>query len=72
MSIASEVRAEIARKNITVQDLAEKTNLKRSYLSQRLNEHKEFYVDELMNVSRTLNVPAWELVRRAEENQQQK
>ncbi|MCD4549699.1 helix-turn-helix domain-containing protein [Schaalia sp. lx-260] len=65
----TEVRAEIARQNLKIIQLASLTGLKREYLSARLNGHKELTVNELHSIGRVLGIPAWELLRRAEESQ---
>lgn len=68
MNIAAEIRAEMARRGISTKSLADSVGLRRPYLSLRLNEHREFLSGELNAIGDALGVPAWELMRRAEEN----
>ncbi|WP_146032368.1 helix-turn-helix domain-containing protein [Actinomyces qiguomingii] len=65
MSVASEIRAEMARRGITGTALADEVSLKRPYLSLRLNEHADLKVGELVAIGDALGVPGWELLRRS-------
>ncbi|WP_136192413.1 helix-turn-helix domain-containing protein [Actinomyces procaprae] len=65
MSVASEIRAEMARRGVTGTALADEVSLKRPYLSLRLNEHADLKVGELVAIGDALGVPGWELLRRS-------
>lgn len=66
MGVETEIRAEMARQGVTVVELAEKTGLKRPYLSLRLNGHKGLLVDHLVRIGTVLGVSPAELMRRAD------
>ena len=66
MGVETEIRAEMARQGVTVVELAEKTGLKRPYLSLRLNGHKGLLVDHLVRIGAVLGVSPAELMRRAD------
>lgn len=63
--LASVIRDEAARVGMTITELAEKTGLKRPYISLRLNGHRGFNAVDLDKIGRALGVPAWELMYRA-------
>lgn len=65
MSVASEVRAEIARQGTNASALAEAAGLRRNTLYARLNERSEFTLPELRAVGAVLGVEPWEFMRRA-------
>ncbi|MCD4557199.1 helix-turn-helix domain-containing protein [Schaalia sp. lx-100] len=67
ISTETELRAEIARQNMTITHLAERTGMRREYLSARLNGHKDFTANELYSIGKVLCTPAWEIMRRAEQ-----
>lgn len=50
--------AELARKNITRQDLAKKIDISANSLSKKLNGVVDFKVSELEKIAKVLNVPA--------------
>ena len=66
MSIASEIRAEMARKKLTVAELAAGAGISRASLSRKLHEHNEITLPELLRVARILGTSASEIMRRAE------
>lgn len=50
------VRAEMARKNITIKELAKKMKLSTNSLSRKLNSKTEFKVSEVSKIAKLLNV----------------
>jgi DNA-binding helix-turn-helix protein len=50
---------------MTITELAEKTGLKRPYISLRLNGHRGFNAVDLDKIGLALGTPAWELMYRA-------
>lgn len=67
MDIASEIRAEMGRANVGTTDVSEKTGINRKRLSSTLNSHREPTMSELVEIGAALGVPAWELLRRAQQ-----
>lgn len=67
MSVADEVRAEVARQRSNYTALAKAAGMRRATLSDRLNEHSEFTLPELKAIGKVLAVPRHELIRRADE-----
>lgn len=65
MSVAAEVRAEIAKRQIEISALAEQSGIPRGRLSNRLNEHREFTLAELNAIGEVIGIPGWEFYRRA-------
>lgn len=65
-AVAAEVRAELARQNKTYTSLAVATDISVDTLRRRLNGHKPFYVEELVSVSRFLEISVDELIARAQ------
>lgn len=63
--LATVIREEMARVGLSITELAEKTGLKRPYISLRLNGHRGFNADDLDKIGRVLYVPGWELMYRA-------
>lgn len=63
--LAAVIRDEAARVGMTITELAEKTGLKRPYLSLRLNGHRGFNAVDLDKIGLALGTPAWELMYRA-------
>lgn len=63
--LAAVIRDEAARVGMTITDLAEKTGLKRPYISLRLNGHRGFNAVDLDKIGLALGTPAWELMYRA-------
>lgn len=72
LSLTTELKAEMARRDYDIGQLAQAIGLTRPTLSQRLNGHKDFKYEELVNICKILKVSLSELVRRAEEAQTQK
>ena len=66
-SVAGEIRAEMARQRITQRDVARRLEVIEAWLSRRLNGHVSLNLDELEQISKALQIPMVELIRRAEE-----
>lgn len=66
MSIASEIRAEMARKKLTVAELADGAGISRASLSRKLHEHTELTLAELVRIAYILGTTASDLMRRTE------
>lgn len=66
MSVEAEIRAEMARQNIGVTDLAERIGLKRAYLGRHLRGCGDIKVKHVIDIGAVLGVPASELFHRAE------
>lgn len=64
--IASEVRAEMARKQISRAEVAKTANISLPTLTRRLNGDRPFYVDELDAISRLLHINLSDLITRSE------
>ena len=67
MAVAAEVRAELARQEMTVTDLANRLGWRYETLRGRVSEATEFKDTEITAVGMALGVPGWELMRRAAE-----
>lgn len=63
--LAAVIRDEADRVGMTITELAEKTGLKRPYISLRLNGHRGFNAVDLDKIGLALGTPAWELMYRA-------
>lgn len=63
--LAAAIRDEVARVGMSITSLAEKTGLKRPYISLRLNGHRQFSAADLDKIGDALGVPGWELMYRA-------
>lgn len=72
MSFPAEVRAEMGRQNVRPQELAERAGLAPSQISRKItNEIRALDIDEAVSIGEALGIPAWELLRRATETEQQ-
>lgn len=67
LALSGEIRAEMARQNKTVSDLADEMKYRRATLSAKLNGHTPFSGAEIGKIAQCLNIAASELMRRAEE-----
>ena len=67
MDIESEIRAEMGRKRLGPSEIADKTGINRKRISNSINGHRDLTVTELVSISAAMQVPAWELLRRAQE-----
>lgn len=66
MDLASEIRAEAARKRLGTADLADRTGLAYKTVSRKTNGHGGITVEELFKFAAALDVPASTLIARAE------
>ena len=60
--VAASVRAEVARRKVTQQQLADLLGMHQMSVSRRLNGHTEFTVSELATVAEFLGVPVASLI----------
>ena len=65
MDITASIRAELAYKNMTLDQLAESISMSRKSLSQRMNGHTDFRLAEIVDISDALNVSVVALFGRA-------
>ena len=65
MSLASEIRAELARQNKQSGDLAAELDMTRGQLSRRLNGHTPLKFSEVVHIADALGMKPEELVERA-------
>lgn len=69
MSLASEIRAEMGRDRMKATELSDKTGISASSIKRKVfEESRRISTDELEDIAKALGVPAWELMRRAEES----
>ncbi|WP_328856854.1 helix-turn-helix domain-containing protein [Williamsia herbipolensis] len=61
-AVAANVRAELARRQVTVAELATRLQVGRSSIFRRLNGDLPWTVDELWSVADTLEVPIARLI----------
>ncbi|AMS03532.1 helix-turn-helix DNA binding protein [Gordonia phage Guacamole] len=61
-TVAANVRAELARRQVAAQQLAEGIGLSRVTLSRRLNGHAPWTIDEIAATAEFLNVPVESLI----------
>lgn len=64
--VASEVRAEMARQQVTVTALSKSTNINAPTLRRRLDGQSPFYVEELAAICAALNVGLSTFIDRTE------
>lgn len=65
-TIAAEIRAEAARRQVTVEQIGEWLNMSRASASYRLNGHVKFSSDELQIIAEQMQLPVeWFLRDRA-------
>nr|DAY18094.1 MAG TPA: helix-turn-helix domain protein [Caudoviricetes sp.] len=72
VDIASEIRAEAARQHLSQRKLAELMGAPRTTVNKKIIGERKITGVDLESFSQALNVPAWELVRRAEEAAEKK
>ena len=71
MSLAAEIRAEMGRKNIRPAGLARTTGMSKQKISRMISkEAQAVQVEDLEKIAKSLGLPTWELMRRAEENEE--
>lgn len=67
MTVASEIRAEMARQRMSVRDLSESSGVSPSTITRKVqNEERRLLVDEINAIGEALGLPGWELMRRAQ------
>lgn len=65
-AIAAEVRAELARQQIGISELAQRVGMARTTLSRKINQTGAFTPAELSHIGHELGTSAADLMRRAE------
>lgn len=65
--INEEIRAEMGRQRVTYADLGRAIGITRQAVQQKLTRELSISHEDLEAFSKVLNVPMWEIVRRAEE-----
>ena len=69
MSVAAEIRAEMARQRISLSEMNERTGYTKQKLSRMVNvEAQPLDIESTSTSAKALGTTAWELMRRAEEN----
>lgn len=61
-SVTQEIRAEMARRRLTQQELAARIRWNPGYLSRRLNGAVPWSTDDIDEIAAALDVDAWRLV----------
>lgn len=64
--VAEEIRAEMARQQITVDALSEKSGIPISTLRRSVKGHRPFTINELFVITRLLGISVVEIIQRAE------
>ena len=68
MSVAAEIRAEMARQRISLSEMNERTGYTKQKLSRMVNvEAQQLDMEAARAIAKALGTTAWELMRRAEE-----
>ena len=72
MSVAAEIRAEMARQRLSLSEMNERTGYTKQKLSRMVNvETQPLDIESTSTIAKALGTTAWELMRRAEENAQE-
>ena len=67
MSVAAEIRAEMARQRISLSEMHERTGYTKQKLSRMVNvEAQPLDIEATSTIAKALGTTAWELMRRAE------
>lgn len=67
MSVAAEIRAEMARQRISLSEMNERTGYTKQKLSRMVNvETQPLDIEATSTIANALGTTAWELMRRAE------
>ena len=67
MSLAAEIRAEMARQRISLSEMNERTGYTKQKLSRMVNiEAQPLDIEATSTIAEALGTTAWELMRRAE------
>ncbi len=69
-SLSREIRAEMARQDMSRQSLADKAGMSAKSISRYLNNERRLGLDELMNIARALGRPASSLLADAEKSEE--
>lgn len=67
MDLAAEIRAEMARQEISGLDLARRIGMGRSTLNRKTGGESKITIPDLERIGAGLSVEPWELMRRASE-----
>ena len=68
MSVAAEIRAEMARQRISLSEMNERTGYTKQKLSRMVNvEVQPLDIESTSTIAKALGTTAWELMRRADE-----
>ena len=71
MSVAAEIRAEMARQRISLSEMNERTGYTKQKLSRMVNvEAQPLDIESTSAIAEALGTTAWELMRRAEETKE--
>lgn len=65
--VAEEIRAEMARQQVTVDALSEKSGIPISTLRRSVKGHRPFTINELFVITRLLGISVVEIIQRAED-----
>lgn len=69
MSYPAEIRAEMGRQGIKPSELAERAKMSPATISRKVTaETRDLSMTEALALAEALDVPAWELMRRADKN----
>ena len=67
MSVAAEIRAEMARQRISLSEMNKRTGYTKQKLSRMVNvEAQPLDIEATSTIAKALGTTAWELMRRAE------
>jgi transcriptional regulator with XRE-family HTH domain len=66
-AIAGEIRAELARQNLTYKALSEATGIPAATMTRRLKGTRPFYLEELQSIAQFLGLTLSELTERSED-----
>lgn len=61
-AVAAEVRATVARQQVSLSELSERTGIAKSTLSNKLRGKTDFSISELIDVAIALDVPTADLL----------
>ena len=67
-TIGENVREAMADRGFSIAEVASRIGIGRQTFSRKLNGHVDFSASEITSLGEVVGVPAWELVRRAEES----
>lgn len=67
-TIGEIIREAMADRGFSIAEVASRIGIGRQTFSRKLNGHVDFSASEITSLGEVVGVPAWELVRRAEES----